>query len=165
MRNLLDPGFAGDAGAADPELAAALSAYDADPQRGYRAALAVLQHARLLVPVMAVLGDVEHDERGLAHDKSSEMATVLMRGQDGRLALLAFTSTEALHAWNPAARPVPVPAAQAAQAALQDDAAAVVVDVAGPVLFVVEEADLRSLAGGYTLVRMADRYAWARPTE
>ena len=33
---------------------------------------------------------------------------------------------------------MPVTAAQAAQAAVHDDAAAMVVDVAGPVLFVVE---------------------------
>ena len=165
MRKILDPGFAGDAGAADPELASALSAYDADPERLHQQTLAVLQHARLLVPVMAVLGDVEYDEQGLAHDKTSDMATVLMRGQDGRLALLAFTSTESLHAWDPEARPVPVPAAQAAQAALHDDAAAVVVDVAGPVLFVVEEDDLRSLAEGYTMVQLNGRVAWAKPAK
>ena len=162
MRNLADPGFADDNGAADPELASALAAYDAAPEGLHPQTLAVLQHTRLLVPVIAMLGEVGHDEQGLAYDKTSDMATVLMRGQDGRLALLAFTSTASLRAWNPEARPVPVPANQAAQAALHDDAVAVVVDVAGPVLFVIEQDDLRSLAGGYTLVRMHDRYAWAR---
>lgn len=162
MRNIADPGFAGDVGGADPELARALLAYDADPAGLHQRTLAVLQRARLLVPVLAVLGEVEYDERGLAHDKTSDMAAVLMRGQDGRLALLAFTSTESLHAWNPEARPVPVPAVRAAQAALREDAVAMVVDVAGPVLFVVEEDDLRALAEGYTLVRVGDRFAWAR---
>ncbi len=165
MRTIPDPGFAGDLGAVDPELASALAAYDADPERLHRPTLAVLQHARLLVPVVAVLGEVEHDERGLAHDKTSDMATVLMRGQDGRLALLAFSGTESLRAWNAEARPVPVAAAQAAQAALQDDASAIVLDVAGPALFVVEGDDLRSLAEGYTLVEINGRYAWARPQE
>ena len=117
------------------------------------------------VPVMAVLGEVEHDEQGLAHDKTSDMATVLLRGRDGRMALLAFTSSAALQAWNPEARPVPVTAAQAAQAAVHDDAAAMVVDVAGPVLFVVEGADLRSLAEGYTLVDLNGEYAWAKAGE
>ena len=70
------------------------------------------------------------------------MATVLMTGRDGRRALLAFTGTEPLRRWNPEARPVPVPVDQAAAAALQDDAAAMLVDVAGPVLFVVETDDL-----------------------
>ena len=91
-----------------------------------------LQDARLLVPVVAMLGEVEYDDRGLAHDKTSDMAAVLMQGADGRLALLAFTSTAALAAWNPEARPVPVAAKLAAQSAVQEEAAAMVIDVAGP---------------------------------
>ena len=163
MRSIPDPGFSGDDGAAAPEVTAALAAYDADPDARHDATLAVLQGARLLVPVVAVLGDVEHDEQGLAHDKSSDMATVLMRGRDGRNALLAFTSTDTLHRWNPEARPVPVPASTAAQAAVQDEAAAMLVDVAGPVMFVVETDDLRELAQGSTLVEVSGRYGWVTP--
>ena len=163
MRSIPDPGFSGDDGAAAPEVAAALAAYDADPDARHDATLAVLQGARLLVPVVAVLGDVEHDEQGLAHDKTSDMATVLMQGRDGRNALLAFTSTEALLRWNPEARPVPVPASTAAEAAVQDGAAAMLVDVAGPVMFVVETDDLRQLAQGSTLVEVSGRYGWVTP--
>jgi hypothetical protein len=165
VRDLPDPGFAGDLGAASPELASALQSYDADPERLHRGTLAVLQHTRLLVPVVAVLGEVELDDDGLAHDKTSDMATVLMRGNDGRLGLLAFTGTEALLAWNPTARPVPVPVAQAARAAVQDDASALVIDVAGPVRFVVDGEDLRALADGYTLVEIDGRHAWAKPQQ
>ena len=43
---------------------------------------------------------------------------------------------------------MPVTARTAAQAALQDDAAAIVVDVAGPATFVVEGEDLEGLAHG-----------------
>jgi hypothetical protein len=39
-----------------------------------------------------------------------------------------------------------------------------VLDVAGPVRFVVEGDDLRSLAEGYTLVELDGRYAWAKPS-
>ena len=109
MRSIPDPGFPDDAGEASAEVTAALLAYDADPDRRHDATLEVLQRARLLVPVVAVLGEVEHDESGLAHDKTSDMATVLMTGRDGRSALLAFTSTASLQRWNPEARPVPVP--------------------------------------------------------
>ena len=163
MRSIPDPGFPGDDGAADPALAEALAGYAADPDRRHAATLAVLQHTRLLVPVVAVLGEVEHDEQGLAHDKTSDMAAVLMRGRDGRTALLAFTGTEAMRRWDPEARPVPVPAGQAAEAALQDGAAALVVDVAGPVLFVVEEDDLRELAAGHTLMDLNGRFGWVTP--
>jgi hypothetical protein len=164
MRDIPDPGFPGDTGAASEGVTGALAAYAEDPAGGYARTLAVLQGARLLVPVMAVLDDVEHDDDGLVHDKSSDMATVLMRGNDGRLALLAFTSTDALKQWDPRARPVPVPTAKAAEAALQDDAAAMVVDVAGPVMFVIEEHDLQALKEGYTMVDVHGRYGWAKPS-
>ena len=82
------------------------------------------------------------------------MATVLLQGADGRMALLAFSGMPALHAWDPEARPVPVTARTAAQAALQDGAAAIVVDVAGPATFVVEGQDLEGLAHGWTLARV-----------
>lgn len=162
MRSIPDPGFAGDDGSVAPEVTAALAAYDVDPDGGHAAALAVLQHARLLVPVVAVLGEVEVDDDGLAHDKSSDMATVLMKGRDGRLALLAFTGTNSMRRWDPASRPVPVSTADAARAAVHDGAEALLVDVAGPVMFVVQGDDLRALAEGFTLTGLAGRYGWAR---
>lgn len=163
MRSIPDPGFPGDDGSAASEVSAALAAYAADPDGLHSATLAVVQHARLLVPVVAVLGEVEYDEQGLAHDKTSDMATVLMTGRDGRTALLAFTGQETLTRWDPEARPVPVPAAKAAEAARQDGAEALVVDVAGPVVFVVEGEDLEAMASGCTLVRISGRYGWVRP--
>ncbi len=161
MRDLPDPGFAGDDGVASTTLTAARTGYREDPAGGHAAALAVLQHERLLVPVVAVLAAGGQGEDG--SDKASDMATVLMRGRDGRTALLAFTGTDAMGRWDPAARPVPVPARTAAAAAVQDGASAMVLDVAGPVRFVVETEDLRELAQGSTLVRVSDRYGWARP--
>jgi SseB protein N-terminal domain len=165
MRSIPDPGFAGDDGAVPAELAAALAAYAEDPDGRHQAAVAVLQDARLLVPVVAMLGEVEHDEHGLAHDKTSDMATVLMRGRDGRLALLAFSGTEPLQRWNPEARPVPVSARQAAEAAVHDEAAALLVDVAGPSMLVVQGEDLRALADGFRLVEAAEGWAWAKVSE
>jgi hypothetical protein len=145
-RGGVEPGVAGqrllagaggapdDAGAADPELAAALAAYAADPTREPDV-LAALAEARLLVPVVAALGESDAGPDGLVHDKSSDMATVLMRSADGRLALLAFTGLEALKRWDPDARPVPVPARTAALAAIQDGAEALLIDLAGPVRY------------------------------
>jgi hypothetical protein len=158
-RRLPDAGFAGDTGEAAPEVTNALASYDQDATR-HCEALSVVQHSRLLVPVVALLGEVEYDEQGLAHDKTSDMAAVLMQGNDGRLALLAFTGVESLKAWNPEARPVPVAAQLAAQSALQDEAAAIVVDIAGPVTFVIEGDDLLGLARGWTLAQIGGRPAW-----
>ena len=157
-----DPGFSADVGAATPVVTAALTAYAADRSR-HAETLGVLLESRVLVPVVAILGEVEHDEAGLAHDKSSDMATVLMTGRDGRTALLAFTGTAQLQAWDPDARPVPVGCTLAAQSAIQDGADALVVDIAGPVTFVVEGEDLTRIAAGWRLARVGDRPAWIRP--
>jgi hypothetical protein len=131
-RLLAGAGAPDDHGEPDPALSAALTAYAADPAREPEV-LAALAGARLLVPVVAELGESETGPDGLVRDKSADMATVLMRGADGRLALLAFTGLDSLHRWDPRARPVPVPAATAALAALQDGAVALLLDVAGPV--------------------------------
>jgi hypothetical protein len=162
-RQLLDTGFGDDTGVVAADVAHALSSYAADPAAGYAALLGVLQDARLLVPVVAVLGEVAHDEAGLARDKSSDMAAVLLTGADGRLALLAFTGTGTMRRWDPQARPVPVPTRQAARAALQDGAAALVVDVAGPTTVVIEGEDLAGLAAGWALARVGERTAWIGP--
>ena len=81
-RELLGPAYPDDTGAVGDEVAAALTAYDAarTDARAYAEVVAALQRGRLLVPVVAVLGEVEVDEAGLARDKSSDMAAVLLTG-------------------------------------------------------------------------------------
>jgi SseB protein N-terminal domain len=137
QRLLAGAGAPDDTGAADPALTAALAAYAADPAREPEV-LAALAGARLLVPVVASLGEAETGPDGLTRDKSSDMAAVLMRWDDGRLALLAFTGLESLQRWDADARPVPVPARTAALAALQDGAEALLIDPAGPVRYLAE---------------------------
>jgi hypothetical protein len=166
-RTLAEPEFPDDDGSAAPEVSAALAAYDAEPGSGHAVALAALQDSRVLVPVVATVGEIEDDDvhgsgQTLAREKSSDMAAVLITGRDGRTALLSFTSTTALQAWNPEARPVAVSARQAARAALQDGADALLVDVAGPVLFPVEGEDLRDLAAGLQLRQVGDGWGWTR---
>jgi hypothetical protein len=153
-RQIPDPGFAGDDGSVDPALGAALAAYAGT--RDLVPVLGALREARLLVPVVAVLGEVEVDEHGLAHDKTSDMATVLLTGADGRQALLAFSSLATLTAWRADARPVPVSAVDAARAAISEGAAALLIDVAGPSMVAVEGADLEPLAAGWRLTEVGD---------
>ena len=83
QRLLAGAGAPDDTGAADPALAAALAAYADDPAWEPEV-LAALAEARLLVPVVAELGEAETGPDGLVRDKSSDMAAVLMRGADGR---------------------------------------------------------------------------------
>ena len=153
--------FAGDDGTTPGEVADALQSWQQDPGR-FPEVLAALQSSRLLVPVVAVAGTVESGHDGLAREKDSDMATVLLQGADGRLALLAFTGTAALTAWDPGARPVPVGAGDAARAAVAEGAAAVVVDIAGPVSVTIEGEDLQGFAQEWTLARVGERSAWVR---
>jgi SseB protein N-terminal domain len=169
----LNPGgqqFGGDHGAADPQVAAALAAYQAG-RGSEQAALAGLAAARLLVPVIAVLADgsvspgadgsVSPDAEGSVSppadgpddpasspgDKNSEMMLPTLIGRDGRRAMLAFTCLDALARWRPSARPVPAEADRVWRAAIAGGCA-VVIDVAGPVPLAVEGARLAALAAG-----------------
>jgi hypothetical protein len=165
VRTIPDPGFADDSGAGDPVVSGILADHAAGRATSGRV-LSVLQEARLLVPVVAILGEVELDEHGLAHDKSSDMAAVLVRAADGSTGLLAFTSTETMARWDPRARPVPVTAATAATAAVQDGAEALLVDLAGPAPYVVDGDDLTRLASGWRLVAIDDGsggHGWIGP--
>ena len=155
-RRLAFSEFADDDGAADERLTAALRSGD------HGSLLAALSDARLLVPVVALLGETAYDDKGLKVDKSSDMAVVLATGRDGRRALLAFSGTPSLRAWQPDARPMPAAARLAATAAVQEGAAAIVVDIAGPHTAVIETDDVHRLAAGHRVVRLEDgTHAWA----
>lgn len=139
--------------------------------------LVALTGSRLLVPVVAVLADdptgppdavggaspggVSGSGRGAPTDvgtsgagghpiqgeKASEMAMPSIIGRDGRPALPAFTSRDAIRRWRPEARPVPVPAVGVWQSAVQESCA-VVIDIAGPVPLAIEGARLATMAAG-----------------
>jgi hypothetical protein len=134
-----------DDGGADPRLVQVLAGYDAG-ERGDAEVLAALSDARLIVPVTALPVETVVDDDGRAHDKAVDMALPVMIGTDGRRALPAFTSVAAMSAWDPAARPVPVPANRAAQGALQENCAFLVLDPAGPVTWVADRAQVELLA-------------------
>ncbi len=155
MSGHLNPGgqqFRDDNGSADPRVAAALAAYQAG-RGSEQAALIALAEARLLVPVVAVLADGSDaapaggGPSAANRDKNSEMVLPTLIGRDGRPAVLAFTSLDALARWRANARPVPAKADRVYRAAV-GDGCAVVIDVAGPVPLAVEGARLEALAAG-----------------
>ncbi|MEV0915775.1 SseB family protein [Streptomyces sp. NPDC049967] len=148
QKNIPDPGYSDDDGTADPALTSALSAW-AENREAVGPVLEALRGARLLVPVVAVLGEVEEDEKGLRREKTSDMAVPTLQAGDRR-ALPAFTSTASLARWDPQARPVAVPLHQALQAAVHEKADTLVLDLAGPVAFEVTGSALLALAEGRT---------------
>jgi hypothetical protein len=118
-----------DVGAADPRLVVALGAGDGAAVRS------ALLSVRLIVPLMAS-GE---------ESTGAEMTVPLLVGADGRRALPVFSSVDSLRAWRPQARPVPVNGAEAVVSAVEDGGDGLVLDVAGPVMHVVEGAELRLL--------------------
>jgi hypothetical protein len=149
LKNIPDPGYSDDDGSADPRLAAALAAW-AEDRTAHGPVLAALQDARLLVPVVAVLGEIEIDpETGLKKEKTSDMAVPTLTAGDRR-ALPAFTSMESLHRWDPGARPVAVPLHQALAALVHEKADTLVLDMSGPVPYQVTGSALLALAEGRT---------------
>ncbi|MFF4581321.1 SseB family protein [Streptomyces sp. NPDC001389] len=148
-KNIPDPGYSDDDGTADPRLSAALAAW-AEDRANEPQLLAALKGARLLVPVVAVLGEVETDpETGLKREKTSDMAVPTLTAGNRR-ALPAFTSIASLALWDPAARPVAVPLHQALAAAAHEKADTVVLDLAGPVPYQLTGPALLALAEGRT---------------
>ncbi|WP_035851377.1 SseB family protein [Kitasatospora azatica] len=146
-KNIPNPGFAADDGSADPALAQALADFDRDPATE-PALLAALPAARLMVPIVALLGEVEVDAAGLKHEKTSDMAVPVIEAPDGRRALPAFTSLATLAAWRADARPAPVAAPDAVLAAYSERADTLLIDPAGPVRYELTGARMRAVAEG-----------------
>ena len=144
-RRIPDPGFAGDHGAPDPVLAAALEAVAAEPGRQPEV-LAALHRARVLAPVVAAPGETALAASGLTVDKTSDIALPVLLADDGVRAVPMFSGVEALARWDPAARPVPFEGPRAAEVALAEGAAALVLDLAGPHQVTLGRAELRALA-------------------
>ncbi|TPG19675.1 SseB family protein [Pedococcus bigeumensis] len=139
-RELSSTGFDGDTGAADPALVAAL----ADPLDEV-ALMAAASAARLLVPIVAE--PVSLDESGEhAVEKQTDMAAITLVAPDGTRALPVFSSMAAISAWDPQARPVPVTAARAAQAAVSERCDVMVLDLAGPLTVALRPSMVWALA-------------------
>lgn len=142
-----------DVGQPDPGLAAALNAWYADPTPSAEGRVhAALLGSRLLLAVVLQPG---------ADGPQTVRPTLL--GADGRPATPAFTAADPLARWRPDARPVPAAAAEVFGTAAAAGEA-VVLDVAGPVPFVLDGAVLRSLAAGYLPV-VGDAELSTRPVE
>ncbi|WP_392545375.1 SseB family protein [Oryzobacter sp. 24SJ04S-52] len=140
-RDLSPSGFEADTGAADDALRALL----ADPTTDDATLMAAVEAARFVVPIVAEPTEVD-DTGDLTVEKQVDMAAVTLVAPDGQRALPVFTGTDALAAWDPDARPVPVTPARAGQAAVQERCDVVVVDVAGPVTRVLRPSMVWALA-------------------
>jgi hypothetical protein len=139
-RQLSGTGFDDDTGEADSRLTAALSSPEDEV-----ALMSAVAAARLLVPIVAEPVSVD-DTGAHAVEKQTDMAAVTLVAPDGTRALPVFSSMAAITAWDPQARPVPVTAARAAQAAVSERCDVIVVDLAGPVTVALRPSMVWALA-------------------
>jgi len=132
-----------DDGSAPEKLIEALRRFRAG-DLGEAEVLDALRESRLLIPLVAVLGEDGLNEHG--HDKSQELSIVTVEGPDGRTVLPAFTSVDAMKRWNPEARPVPATAGRVALAAASEHTDLVVLDPRSDTEFVLRRPALWALA-------------------
>ncbi|QQD77172.1 SseB family protein [Curtobacterium sp. YC1] len=130
-----DTAFADDDGLADPDVVAAIQGLSGGASQA--AVVAALRSARLLIPLIAEAGDLGETDAGKLVDKTQELSIVTVAGPDGRSVMPAFTSVDAMHAWDADARPVPVESRRVAMAAASEDTQLVVLDPKSPTEFVL----------------------------
>lgn len=109
--------------------------------------LNALRDQRLLIPLLAYLGESEIGPNGVLVDKSADLAIVAVKTPDGKTAIPAFTSVSQLEAWKPEARPVPVDARKVALACAGEGHERLVIDPAGRAV-VLRRPALAALAQG-----------------
>lgn len=134
----------GDDGSAPQHLVEAITRFRAG-EAGEAEVVDAVRSSRLLVPLVAHLGEEGTTEEGLRVDKSQELSIVTVAGPDGRTVLPAFTSVDAMRRWNPAARPIPTPATRVALAAVGEGTDVVVIDPASPTAFALRRPALGAI--------------------
>jgi hypothetical protein len=149
--------FATDDGSPDPLLRRMLKSYtESATAESARNLLDVLSHARLLVPVVAVLDEAEVLDTGLKVDKDSHMRSVEFTSNDGRTAILAFTGLDSLQHWQDDARPIARNAFEVAQGALEQELDGLIIDIAGPAPTAIDGTLLALLAVGPNRLDLLD---------
>ncbi len=137
--------FAGDDGSAPEQLIEAIRRFRAH-EVGEREVVDAVRDARLLIALVADLGEAAPAQAGLHGDKSAELSIVTVAGPDGRDVLPAFTSVAAMSAWNPRARPVPASAVRVALAAASEHTDLVVLDATSPTEFALRRPAVWAIA-------------------
>lgn len=159
-REFDDNPFGDDDGSAPPALLGALAAFRAG-ETGAETVVDAMRDVRLLIPLMADLGDEGTNDAGLRVDKTQELSIVTVAGPDGRTVQPVFSSVTALQAWNPSARPVPVDSRRAALAAAAEGTELIVLDPTSETEFVLRRPAVWAVAQGTAWVP-SDRDAEVR---
>ena len=94
-RTFSDNPFRDDDGTAPAEFIEALRLFRSR-QAGPEAVVDSLREARVLIPLVAKLGEADVNAQGVTVDKSADLSIVTVAGPVGRTVLPVFTSAEAM---------------------------------------------------------------------
>ena len=141
--------FSSDTGEADPDLLGALLEFKSSSSNQSEVVKA-FANARVLIPLIATLGESGEGAHGHQVDKSAELSIVSVRTPDDQNGLPIFTSVESMSRWNPKARPVPNNGRTVALAAVSEGNTRVVLDPGSETEFVIRRPALEAIAQGFS---------------
>ncbi len=137
--------FANDDGSARPELLLAIRQFRAGTNN-IEDVIDEIRKSRLLIPLIAQLGEAEVGSNGLVVDKTAELAIVTVKSPDDQDSLVVFSSVSAMGIWNKTARPVPSDAVRIALAAATEMSTRVVLDPGSESEFVIRRPAIAAIA-------------------
>jgi hypothetical protein len=147
-RSFQESSFRSDKGEADEKLYGALIAFKTKPVNQVQI-IEYFAEARVLIPLIATLGDSGLGVHGQTVDKSAELAIVSVKTPDNQNALPIFTSVSSMRTWNAAARPVPNNGRTVSFAAVAEGNSRVVLDPGSETEFVIRRPALEAIAQGF----------------
>ena len=137
--------YSGDSGEADIDLMNSIARFRSGGC-GSESVLEAIGKARLLIPLIANLGESGDGAHGHQVDKSADLSIVTVLTPDNQRALPVFSSVAAMNHWNPQARPVPNDGRKVALAAASEGNTRLVLDPMGDSEFVVRRPGIAAIA-------------------
>jgi hypothetical protein len=126
-RSFQENPHAGDAGETPVDVAERLTAWRAGTG-SFTDVVAALAVNRFLIPLVTHAGDDFDSDNPVMEDKVQELSVITVAGPNGEKVIPAFTSVDAMNAWNPDARPIPIDAQRVALAAASEQTDRIVVN-------------------------------------
>ena len=146
-RHFEENSFAGDDGTANPVLISAIAGLQSG-SGSIEHVIDAIRDSRLLIPLLANLGEAGEGAHGQTVDKSAELSIVTVETPDQQNGLPVFSSVSAMSVWNKDARPVPHSAVKAALAAAAEGNTRMILDAGSATEFVVRRPAIEAIAKG-----------------
>ncbi|MFM6962751.1 MAG: SseB family protein [Micrococcales bacterium] len=137
--------WSNDDGSADPKFIETLAAFRTGAATNEQV-VDVIRKMRLLIPLLADLGEGGEGAHGQTVDKSADLSIVTVATPDDQNGLPVFSSVAAMQAWNPTARPVPADARRVALAAASEGNTRIIVDAQSETEFAIRRPAIEAIA-------------------